>query len=129
MMASSLIEIGPKLDWTRDHQMYDRYKRWKRSVLMVMDSALDEETNKAKYNYLKFWLGEDLPLIQKWEDTGKQKYDGDNSSGHILQSYWDLLQEEFKNKAKKLISIIGLLSSHNKEVLHSMNGSLKCTIW
>ena len=72
---------------------------------MVMDSTLDEETNKAKCNYLKFWLGE-----EKWEDTGKLKYGGDNLSGHILQTCWDLLEEEFKPKANKIISIIELWS-------------------
>ena len=97
MMASSLIEMGLKLDWTRDHQMYDCYKQWKKCVTMVMDSGLDEETDKAKCNYLKFWLGEEgLPLIQKWEDTGKLSYevvegDTDPPSGHNLDTHWELL--------------------------------------
>ena len=120
MMASSLIEIGPKLDWTRDHQMYDRYKQWKKRVTMVMDSALDEETDKAKCNYLKFWLGEEgLPLIQKWEDTGKLSYevtegDAGPPSRHNLNTCWELLEEEFKPKANK-ISIIELWGKNSNQ--------------
>ena len=59
---------------------------------MVMDSALDKETDKAKCNYLKFWLREEeLPLIQQWEDIGKLKYDGNNPSSHNVDTYWNLL--------------------------------------
>ena len=60
-----------------------------------------------------------IPLIEKWENTGKLDYsDADEtpategtrkrilSSGYKLQTYWDLLDEEFKPKRKKLLSII-----------------------
>ena len=101
--------------------MYDHYKRWKKRVTMVMDSALDEETDKAKCNYLKFWLGEEgLPLIQKWEDTGKVGHmksegDADPPSGHNLNTYWELLEEEFKPKANKIISIIELWGKNSNQ--------------
>ena len=95
-MATSLIETGPKLDWTRDHQMYKRYKKWKKQVEMLMDSMLEEESGKVKCNYLKFWLGEEgLPLIQRWEDTNKLRYTGVDASRYKLQMYWTLLEEEF----------------------------------
>ena len=93
IMSSSLIEIGPKLDWTRD-QMYDRFKSWKKRVEMVMDSALNEETDYAKCNYLKLWMGEEgLPLI-KYDVEGD-----DAATGHTLKTYWDLLVKESKPKA------------------------------
>ena len=108
-MASNMVEMGPKLDWTRDHLMYDRYKDWKLRVEMLMDSALEEESDKAKCNYLKFWLAEEgLPLIRKWENTKKLVYTGDSPSGHKLTTYWNLLDEEFKPKANRIISVIDL---------------------
>ena len=108
-MAFNIIEAGPKLDWTRDHMMYDRYKDWKSRVEMLMGSALEEESEKAQSNYLKFWLGgEGLPLIRKWESTKKLIYTGDNASGNKLTTYWTLLEEEFKPKANRIISIIDL---------------------
>ena len=33
-MAMSTLETGPKLDWTRDNQMYERYRIWKKKVVI-----------------------------------------------------------------------------------------------
>ena len=64
---------------------------------------------------------EGLPLIEKWESTGKLDYSNAQetpakeggrsrplSSGFKLETYWKLLEEEFKPKGNKLISIIEL---------------------
>ena len=64
---------------------------------------------------------EGLALIEKWETTGKLDYsnavetpatEGSRrrllSSGFKVQTYWDLLEEEFKTKGNKLLSIIEL---------------------
>ena len=117
-MASNTIEMGPKLDWTRDHQLYDRYKNWKKRVEMLMESVLEEESDHAKCNYLKFWLGEEgLPLIQKWEDTKKLLYTGDDPSGHKLDTYWTLLEEEFKPRANRILSVIDLWTNSKQDQL------------
>ena len=62
-----------------------------------------------------------IPLIEKWESTGKLDYSNAKetpateggrrrtlSSGYRVQTYWDLLDEEFKPKGNKLLSIIEL---------------------
>ena len=62
-----------------------------------------------------------IPLIEKWESTGKLDYSNAEetlateggrrrilSSGYKLQTYWNLLDEEFKPKGNKLLSIIEL---------------------
>ena len=83
-----------------------------------MSSATPEE----KTAYLKYWMGDEgLPLIEKWESTGKLDYSNAHetpakeggrsrplSSGFKLETYWKLLEEEFKPKGNKLISIIEL---------------------
>ena len=64
---------------------------------------------------------EGLPLIEKWESTGKLDYSNAHvtpvkeggrsrplSSGFKLETYWSLLEEEFKPKGNKLLSIIEL---------------------
>ena len=118
----STLETGPKLDWTRDNQMYERYKIWKKKVKFIFCSALADSTPKQLVSYLKYWMGDQgIPLIEKWESTGKLDYsnaeetpateDGRRrilSSGYKVQTYWDLLDEEFKPKGNKLISIIEL---------------------
>ena len=121
-MAMSTLETGPKLNWTRDNQMYERYRVWKKKVEFIFCSALADSTPKQLVSYLKYWMGDQgIPLIQKWESTGKLDYsnaeetpateDGRRrllSSGYMVQTYWDLLDEEFKPKGNKLLSIIEL---------------------
>ena len=121
-MAMSTLESGPKLDWTRDNQMYERYRIWRKKVEFIFCSALADSTPKQLVSYLKYWMGDQgIPLIEKWESTGKLDYSNSRetpateggrrkalSSGYKVQTYWDLLDEEFKPKGNKLLSIIEL---------------------
>ena len=121
-MAMSTLESGPKLDWTRDNQMYERYRIWKKKVEFIFCSALADATPMQLVSYLKYWMGDQgIPLIEKWESTGKLDYSNAEetpateggrrrilSSGYKVQTYWDLLDEEFKPKGNKLLSIIEL---------------------
>ena len=118
----STLESGPKLDWTRDNQMYERYRIWRKKVEFIFCSALADSTQKQLVSYLKYWMGDQgIPLIEKWESTGKLDYSNAKetpateggrrrtlSSGYKVQTYWDLLDEEFKPKGNKLLSIIEL---------------------
>ena len=118
----AMLESGPKLDWTRDNQMFLRYKKWRSKIELIFRSALSTATPEEKTAYLKYWMGDEgLPLIEKWESTGKLDYSNAQetpakeggrsrplSSGFKLETYWKLLEEEFKPKGNKLISIIEL---------------------
>ena len=124
----STLETGPKLDWTRDNQMYERYRIWKKKVEFIFCSAVADSTPKQLVSYLKYWMGDQgIPLIEKWESTGKLDYSNAEetpaaeggrrrilSSGYRVQTYWDLLDEEFKPKGNKLLSIIELWT-HSKQ--------------
>ena len=121
-MAMSTLESGPKLDWTRDNQMYERYRIWRKKVEFIFCSALADSTPKQLISYLKYWMGDQgIPLIEKWESTEKLDYSNAEEtpatecgrrrillSGYKVQTYWDLLDEEFKPKGNKLLSIIEL---------------------
>ena len=121
-MAMAMLDSGPKLDWTRDNQMFLHYKKWRSKIELIFRSALSKATPEEKTAYLKYWMGDEgLPLIEKWESTGKLDYSNAEetpateggrrrilSSGFKVQTYWDLLEEEFKPKGNKLISIIEL---------------------
>ena len=118
----SILDSGPKLDWTRDNQIFLRYKKWKARIEFIFKSALSQATPEERTAYLKYWMGDEgLPLIEKWETTGKLDYSNANtspakeggrsrplSSGFKLETYWKLLEEEFKPKGNKLLSIIEL---------------------
>ena len=121
----STLESGPKLNWTRDNQMYEHYRIWRKKVEFIFCSALADSTPKQLVSYLKYWMGDQgIPLIEKWESTGKLDYSNAEetpateggrrrilSSGYKVQTYWDLLDEEFKPKGNKLLSIIELWTS------------------
>ena len=133
----STLESGPKLDWTRDNQMFERYRIWKRKVEFIFCSALSDATPKQLVSYLKYWMGDQgIPLIEKWETTGKLDYSNAEetpateggrrrilSSRYKLQTYWDLLDEEFKSKGNKLLSIIELWT-HCKQGDNALNQCL-----
>ena len=124
----STLETGPKLDWTRDNQMYEHYRIWKKKVEFIFCSALADATPMQLVSYLKYWKGDQgIPLIEKWESTGKLDYSNAEetpateggrrrilSSGYKVQTYWDLLDDEFKPKGNKLLSIIELWT-HSKQ--------------
>ena len=102
--------------------MFLRYKKWRSKIELIFRSALSTATPEEKTAYLKYWMGDEgLPLIEKWESTGKLDYSNADetpvkeggrsrplSSGFKLETYWKLLEEEFKPKGNKLISIIEL---------------------
>ena len=57
-MATGLLETGPKLNWTRDNKIFDRYQIWKEKVELIFSSALEESSAKQKVSYLRYWMGE-----------------------------------------------------------------------
>ena len=48
-MATGLLETGPKLDWTRDNKIFDRYQIWKEKVELIFSSALEESSVNRKF--------------------------------------------------------------------------------
>ena len=112
-MATGLLETGPKLDWTRDNKIFDRYQIWKEKVELIFSSALEESSSKQKVSYLRYWMGEQgIPLVKKWTALGELDFSSSEEdallSGYILQNYWNLLEAEFKPKGNKLLSVIEL---------------------
>ena len=134
-MALELVNSGPKMDWTMDTKIYDRYLQWKYSVELIFSSALSKATPAEKSSYIRLWMGpEAMPLIQKWTSTGKIDFSTPEeipgaggrarvtlSNGFIIQTFWDLLEEELKPKGNKLISILELLSDKSKQGSKPLN--------
>ena len=134
-MALELVNSGPKMDWTMDTKIYDRYLQWKYSVELIFSSALSKATPAEKSSYIRLWMGpEAMPLIQKWTSTGKIDFSTPEeipgasgrarvplSNGFIIQTFWDLLEEELKPKGNRLISILELLSDKSKQGSKPLN--------
>ena len=133
-MAMALVHDGPTMDWTMDNKIYDRYLVWKSDVELIFSSALLGASPLQKSSYLRLWMGKEAkPLIQKWistkkldlsteDEAAKKKASVSNlSNGFIIQTYWDLLEEELKPKGNKLLSILELLSDRSKEGSKPLN--------
>ena len=66
-MAMTLVHDGPKMDWTMDNKIYDRYLIWKSDVELIFSSALIDSSPLQKSSYLRLWMGKEAkPLLQKW---------------------------------------------------------------
>ena len=133
-MAMALVHDGPTMDWTMDNKIYDRYLIRKSDVELIFSSALLGASPLQKSSYLRLWMGKEAkPLIQKWistkkldlsteEEAAKKKPSVSNlSNGFIIQTYWDLLEEELKPKGNKLLSILELLSDRSKQGSKPLN--------
>ena len=58
------------------------------------------------------------------EEEAAKKRPTNLSNGYIIQTYWDLLEEELKPKGNKLISILELLSDRSKQGSKPLNNWL-----
>ena len=127
-MAGKVVDSGPMMDWTRDNQIYSRYRMWKTKVELHFSSTYADYTMEQKSAFLRLWLGDEgLPLIMKWTDTGRldfSKTSDPPSSGYILQTYWTLLEEELKPKGNRLISIQELFSDKSRQGNKTLNNWL-----
>ena len=134
-MALQLVDSGPKMDWTMDSKIFDRYLIWKSDVELIFSSALSQATPSEKSAYLRLWMGrEGKPLLNKWISTGRIDFSNPEeipatqgrarvplSNGFIIQTFWDLLELELKPKGNKLISILELLSDKSKQGSKPLN--------
>ena len=127
-MAGKVVDSGPLMDWTRDNQIYTRYRMWKAKVELHFSSIYADYSMEQKSAFLRLWMGDEgLPLIMKWTDTGRldfSKTSDPPSSGYILQTYWDLLEEELKPKGNRLISIQELFSDKSRQGSRTLNNWL-----
>ena len=104
-------------------------------VECYFDSILADSMPKGKIAYLRLWLGdESQSLIKKWTSTGKLDFSSPEeilndkgqvlthiSSAYRLDTWWDLLEEEFKPKGNRIISIIEWYSLKTRQGSTNLN--------
>ena len=75
-MSKGLSEAGPRMNWTKDNKVYERYLRWKSHTEDIFSSILSKESEAEKCAYLCIWMGDNgYPFLKKWKATGKLKFD------------------------------------------------------
>ena len=118
------------MDWTMDNKIYDRYLIWKSDVELIFLFLLFIDSSSTAEVFLPQIVDEGKeakPLLQKWISTKKLDFSTQDEAakkkpstsnllnGFIIQTYWDLLEEELKPKGNKLLSILELLSDRSKQ--------------
>ena len=119
----STLESGPKLDWTRDNQMYERYRIWRKKVEFIFCSALADSTPKQLVSYLKYWMGDQgIPLIEKWESTElwTRSKQGDKPLNQWLTQVYNLVNickypEDSTDRIIRDVLIVGCNSNHARD--------------
>ena len=61
-MVMTLVQDGPKMDWTIDNKIYDQYLIWKSDVELIFSFALSEATLLQKSSCLKLQMGHEGKL-------------------------------------------------------------------
>ena len=130
----TLVHDGPKMDWTMDNKIYDRYLIWKSDVELIFSSALIDSSPLQKSSYLRLVDGQRSQTtptemdstkrldLSSEDEAAKKKPNMTNlSNGFIIQTYWDLLEEELKPKGNKILSILELLSDRSKQGSKPLN--------
>ena len=102
-MAMGMLETGPKLDWTRDNKIFDRFLTWKEKVEMIFSSALADCTPEQKTSYLRYWMGDQgIPLVKKWTALGKLDFSnptrGRKRQTHLKWLYSEELLESSRSR-------------------------------
>ena len=103
------MDLGPKMDWTLDNGLYQRFKVFKERCTDILFGPLaTPEENQV--HYLHFWMGEEgSKLISQWTAEGKiTDDDTEATSKKKLGTYWQLFENYAKPRSNSLIAVIEL---------------------
>ena len=66
------MDLGPKMDWTLDNGLYQRFKVFKERCIDIHSGPLHAIPEENKVYYLRYWMGEEgSKLISQWTAEGK----------------------------------------------------------
>ena len=108
----SLVGMGlsPKMGWTLDNGLYQRFKVFKERCINILSGPLHATPEENLVYYLQYWTGEEgSKLISQW--TAEEKItDDDNeaTSKKKLRSYWQLFKDYTKPRLNSLIAVVEL---------------------
>ena len=66
-MAMAMLESGPKLDWTRDNQIFLCYKKWRSKIELIFRSALSTATPEEKTARDRNPVRDDVTRVIVWD--------------------------------------------------------------
>ena len=104
------MDLGPKMDWTLDNGLYQRFKVVKERCIDILPGPLHAIPEENQVYYLRYWMGEEgSKLISQWAAEGKIIDDGEEvTSKKKLKTYWELTEDYTKPRSNTLIAVVEL---------------------
>ena len=104
------MDLGPKMDWTLDNGLYQRFKVFKEKCIDILSGPLHATPEENQVHYLHYWTGQEgSKLISQWTAEGKITDDGTEAmSKRKLRTYWQLFKDYTKLRLNSLIVVIEL---------------------
>ena len=73
-MSLAEMDLGPKMDWTLDNGLYQRFKVFKERCTNILSGPLHAIPEENHFYYLRYWMGEEgFKLISQWNAEGKSQ--------------------------------------------------------
>ena len=101
-MSLAGMDLGPKMDWTLDNGLYQRFKVFKERCIDILSGPLHATPEENQVHYLHYWTGgEGSKLISQWTAEGKITDDStEATSKKKLRTYWQLFEDYMKPEVK-----------------------------
>ena len=109
-MSLAGMDLGPKMDWTLDNGLYQRFKVFKERCIDILSGPLHATPEENQVHYLHYWMGEEgSKLISQWTAEGKiTDDDTEATSKKKLRTYWQLFKDYTKPRSNSLIAVFEL---------------------
>ena len=109
-MSLAGMDLGPKMDWTLDNGLYQRFKVFKERCIDILSGPLHATPEENQVYYLQYWTGEEgSKLISQWTAEGKITDDDEEAtSKKKLRTYWQLFENYTKQRTNSLIAAVEL---------------------
>ena len=104
------MDLGPKMDWTLDKGLYQRFKVFKERCIDILSGPLHATPEENQVHYLHYLTEEEgSKLISQWTAEGKlTDYGTEATSKKKLRTYWQLFEDYTKPRLNSLIAVIEL---------------------
>ena len=109
-MSLAGMDLGPRMNWTLDNGLYQRFKVFKERCIDILSGPLNATPEENQVHYLHYWMGEEgLKLISQCTAEGKiTDDDTEATSKKKLRTYWQLFEDYTKLRSNSLIVVIEL---------------------
>ena len=91
------MDLGPKMDWTLDNGLYQRFKVFKERCIDILSGPLHATTEENQVHLSALLDGRSSKPISQWTAEGKVTDDDTEAmSKKKLRTYWQLFKDYMK---------------------------------